>query len=130
MRKDFSVKDVRLIKSSPPDRGPRAGDAVILASESWSISKRGAIGFLGGCVDQDQEQYSICFNASKYRDASVVSCSGGPATIFTPAGELKPTRFKIGSWYWKFKNNVWKAHNGEDYWMETPLWKWIPKYNC
>ncbi len=107
---------------------PLAGDAVRLAA-SWPAGPEvavGAVGVLGGLVGMTPDFAEITFRASTYRDDAVVTCSGGPATIATPPGELYPTGETATVRCWRFKNGIRRAHNDEEFTVEVPVWDWYP----
>lgn len=104
---------------SPVPRMPLAGDAVRLGAP-WGGEPAGAIGVIGGSVGRRLRYAQITFNASTFRDDSVVSCSGGPGTIGTDVAELVATeeRLTIGCWEWRYG---WSgAGMGLDYRLEGP----------
>lgn len=111
-------------------RVPMPGDAVRL-SGTWCGLEAGKIGVLGGVVGHPTDDYSITFNASTFRGSRcsskgvhIVSCSGGPATIWTPASELKPTDEKVTIRCWHWRKNFPGAHRGVSYLVEVPVWEW------
>jgi hypothetical protein len=128
---------------------PTAGDAVRLTGE-WFGCKPGQIGILGGRVGYQHEDFSITFNCNgqahrgwssdggpviplndpKFTKtdgwSECVSCSGGPATIWTPAAKLTPTTdFHTQSfWCWR---SLPEAHSGVHYSVTVPVWEWDGK---
>lgn len=109
---------------------PRGGDAVRVAAPwKWagSMVKVGQIGIIGGSVEHDKTQdVHITFNYSAFNDGRSCSCSGGPATIATPIGELKPTGETVKVRCWMWNDGMAQAHNGRDYQREVRLWDWYP----
>lgn len=108
---------------------PMPGDAVVLAGK-FSIVRPGSIGILEGVVGEKRDGYGITFNYSCFRGGShrgsmpeYVSCSGGPATILTPADELVFTgkQIVIRCWQWK---DYPRGGGGEPYEVTVPVFSW------
>lgn len=109
----------------PP--APMPGDAVRLLSGPWTAGevKPGALGVLEGMVgDPLTDTVSIVFNASSFRDDSVVSCSGGPAPAVVPVGELIRTDDTAEVRFWQWRHGIARAHEGQDYTLTVPVWDW------
>ena len=110
----------------------QGGDAVRLAAswpwgEAGGSLKVGDIGVIDGPTAQDILGGSITFNATTHReDGGVTSCSGGPATIWTPAYELRPTGETHELRVWRWKDGHPGQGRGVDYLAEVPLWDWFP----
>ncbi|RUE97731.1 hypothetical protein IPC1135_11070 [Pseudomonas aeruginosa] len=97
---------------------PKAGDAVILTG-FYAGARPGTYGVIGssrggggGC---------ITFNAGAYRDGDFVLSSGGP--VFTGSFELVPTGLIHRQRFWRFRNGEVAAGNGEDFYLDVPLWE-------
>jgi hypothetical protein len=110
-----------------PAEQPQAGDAVHLdGTWTWGGLDLGAIGVIEGVIGQRRPELEITFNASTFRDDHIVSCSGGPGSIATPASELHPTGETVELRVWRFKDGHREAHNDEHYTVTVPLWSWRP----
>jgi len=110
---------------------PMPGDAVRLATPwRWggSLVKLGELGVIGGMVGQYPEDghASITFNASTHRTKTVVSCSGGPATIATDLGTLTPTDERVTLTVWRFRGSLPESGGGKNYSVDVPVWNWSP----
>lgn len=110
---------------------PRGGDAVRLAQPwAWAgdMVKLGATGVLDGHVDRESDGGMITFHPSTHRDrkSGWVSCSGGPATIHTPAAELRPTTDTTVLSAWDWGRNVFSADKSVSYFARVRVWDWIP----
>lgn len=103
---------------------PMPGDAVRIDGY-YVCTQRGDIAILGGTLGVAYDEYSACFSASAHRDKGFVSCSGGPVP-YIGADQLRPTGETIRVRFWRWKNGHVAAHNGEDYYLEVPLWSWVP----
>lgn len=102
---------------------PMAGDAVFL-TKPWWTAPAGKMGIIGGRIGYEDDFLHITFSASAFRDERYgVSCSGGPATISTPAFLLTPTdRFTtVDFWRWK---DTPRAGGGSYYKLSVPVWEW------
>ncbi len=111
---------------------PMPGDAVRLASLwRWagSLVKPDALGVIGGMVGQYPEDghASITFNASTHRTETVVSCSGGPATIATDLSKLTPTDDRVTLTVWRFRGGLPQRGGGKNYSVDVPVWSWSPE---
>lgn len=107
---------------------PMPGDAVRLDGKFLWLEKS-AIGLLGGYIGEARDSYFLTFSASAYRqhpDYGSVSCSGGPVPQ-VGIDDLIPTGETISQRFWRFKHGEVRAHNGEDYWLDVPLWIWQPE---
>ncbi|OIQ73968.1 hypothetical protein GALL_443880 [mine drainage metagenome] len=107
---------------------PMPGDAVRLDGNFLWL-KEGAIGVIGGHIGEARDSYFLTFSASAYRqhqDHGSVSCSGGPVPQ-VGIDDLIPTGETISQRFWRFKGGEVRAHNGEDYWLDVPLWSWTPQ---
>jgi hypothetical protein len=121
------VDEARDQDPSSTEPQPQAGDAVRLdGTWTWGGVDLGAIGVIDGVIGQLRPELGITFNASTFRDDRVVSCSGGPGTIATPASELHPTGETVELRVWRFKGGHREAHNDEHYTVTVPLWSWRP----
>lgn len=98
---------------------PRAGDAVILTGD-YAGALPGSIGIIGGAFSG--ENLSITFNARAFRAEGYVSCGGGPASFSLP--ELHPTKHRVTATFWRWKDGIAMANNGEDFQLEVPLWEY------
>lgn len=125
---------------------PKGGDAVRLTRPwKWGLVSAGKIGIINGIVGREITDYaSITFNYScfrgknsKYSDGpEFVSCSGGPGTIATPVGELKPSVVVDDNgnlrqettviWAWRWKKDLPRSSGGEYYQVTVPVWEWPP----
>lgn len=106
---------------------PMPGDAVRLDGKYLWV-KPGAIGILGGLIGTAQDDYSLTFSPSayrQYRDHGSVMVSGGPVPR-VDLGSLVPTGETVRMRFWRFRDGEVRAHNGEDYWLDVPLWGWNP----
>jgi hypothetical protein len=97
------------------------GDAVIV--KNWkdeTLLHADSYGVVEGVLNVPKEEYLVCFNPSTYWHKTV-SCSGGPAY------RLKGKDMKLigekSIKTWRFKNNEWRAHNGEDVWRTVRLYE-------
>lgn len=107
---------------------PMPGDAVRLDG-IYCGARTGAIGVIEGMIGSAQDHYSVVFSPSAFRPSEghgAVSASGGPVPRvgiddLVPTGETARVRF------WRFRNGEVRAHNAEDYWLEVPLWSWVPR---
>lgn len=108
---------------------PRAGDTVRLALP-WKWASElpvNSIGIINGMVNEDMtyKTGSLTFRASAFRNDSVVSCSGGPATIGGVATEnLRWTGETIERTFWRWKDNFPGAGRGYNYTLTVPVWEW------
>ncbi len=102
---------------------PQSGDAVLLTGH-WDIVKPGAIGILGGACHQKCEDFSITFNPSSFRGNGYVSCSGGPATMWTPSEEFTFSGRQASILFWRWRDGVAGADRGVYYRMVVPIWLW------
>lgn len=114
-------------------RGPRPGDVIILGPEcSYFGVKPGS----RAVIDSSRFGLTSCmvvFSASAHRDDRPqfidpeigephVSLSGGPCPFvdfadLAFAGETEQT-------FWRWKNGIVRAHNGEDYTRTVLAWTW------
>lgn len=119
-----------LVPGDDPIPVPGAGDAVRMLTPHKGMPELppGSIGILNGMIGQPSEDggASIMFRPRTYRDATVVSVSGGPGTIWTPYGELRPTGRTVTVQAWRFRDGHRAAGNGEDYTYQAALWDWCP----
>jgi hypothetical protein len=96
---------------------PQAGD-VVLCLEGPEIGRYAVI---EGAVGVEKDTFMMCFNASAFRDAKSVSCSGGPS--YQPSSlELEFSGRKIKRTFWKWRDGTAGAGNGESYELEVNLW--------
>jgi hypothetical protein len=109
---------------------PMPGDAVRLATPwAWGHEvKVGSLAVIGGMVGQYPEDghASITFNASTHRTETVVSCSGGPATIATDLSTLMPTDERVTLTVWRFRGMLPESGGGKNYSVDVPVWSWSP----
>lgn len=111
-------------------RNPRPGDAIRILVDKVEV-RAGDIGVLGGIVRDlnPEDEELICFSFRAYRDPDdnpeYVSASGGPAWNI-PVGELIPTNETVILRFWRFKDGIQRAGNGEEYTLEVPLWDYRP----
>lgn len=108
---------------------PMPGDAVRLDGVYGCGAERGYIGVLNGHIGEAQDKYFLTFHASAYRqkiDGGSVNASGGPVPR-VGTEDLIPTGETINVRFWRFRNGEVRAHNKEDYWLEVPLWSWVPQ---
>lgn len=103
---------------------PMPGDAVRLIGRYTGV-KFGSIAILDGAIGFAEDSYMAVFAASAFRDARVVSCSGGPAP-YVACDELQPTGEMITQLFWRWKD-LPRANGGEQYLLEVPLWDWTPE---
>ena len=104
---------------------PLPGDIVILTDKCmWVEAGRKAI--IEGKVGQPQPSYMICFDASAFRNETVIYCSGGPSP-FVLSEDLKYGG-KTTENFWKWKD-VPRAGGGLQYQMEVSLWYWNGQTN-
>jgi len=120
-------------------RYPNPGDAVRLAGPwQWGGLPAGQIGIINGTVGVHRtDDCQITFRYTCFRGRSAeydgnqapehVECSGGPGTIFTPVGELRPTTETIVVTCWRWKS-LPCAGGGTSYRIEVPVWEWTPTY--
>jgi hypothetical protein len=107
---------------------PMPGDAVRLDGKECCVQK-GAIGILGGPIGEARDTYRLAFNPGAYRqhiDKGSVIVSGGPVPV-VGIDDLIPTGETVSVRFWRFRGGDVRAHNGEDYWLDVPLWSWIPQ---
>ncbi|WP_372663614.1 hypothetical protein [Amycolatopsis kentuckyensis] len=131
---DIAEKRVRVriepVHVDKQDR-PMPGDAVRLATPwAWGREvKVGSLAVINGMIGQYPEDghASITFNASTHRTATVVSCSGGPATIATDLSALTPTDDRVTLTVWKFRGGIAQRDNGKNYTVSVPVWEWSPE---
>lgn len=91
---------------------PMPGDAVVV--KNWRdevLLNENSYGVIEGMLGVPKEEYLVCFNPSTYWRKHV-SCSGGPA-YYLKGSDMKLIGEKT-IMTWRFKNNIWTAHNGED----------------
>jgi len=104
-------EEEKLFKPTSPDY-PMPGDAVVV--KNWQTNcllNENSYGVIEGMLGVAREEYMVCFNPSTYYHKSV-SCSGGPA--FYLKGEDMKLIGEKEIMTWRFKDNVWRAHNGEN----------------
>lgn len=104
---------------------PKAGDAVIVATDNYYGAKKGAIGIIDGGWWYGKEHAMVVFGASTFRSGTgAISCSGGPCPGVAVA-DLKPTgkMQTVTCWRWA-EPRLPRAGGGEDYTIEVPLWEW------
>lgn len=111
---------------------PMPGDAVRMATPwRWagSLVKPDALGVIGGMVGQYPEDglASITFNAITHRTETVVSCSGGPATIATDLSTLTATDERVTLTVWRFRGRLPESGGGKNYSVDVPVWSWSPE---
>jgi hypothetical protein len=126
VKKLKKVKAPKKPASNPPLKDgiwPMAGEAVRLIRDH-DVCKKGEIGIIGGVVGTRKNEISITFNYSAFSDGKVVHCSGGPATINTPAKELIETEKKMEVLFWKWKDGIPGAGRGIYYKKMVRVWEW------
>lgn len=111
---------------------PMPGEAVRMATPwRWagSLVKPDAVGVIGGMVGQYPEDghASITFNASTHRTETVVSCSGGPATIATDLSTLTPTDDRVTLPVWRFRGGFPRRGGSKTCTVNVPVWDWHPQ---
>lgn len=105
----------------PTDDYPMPGDAVVV--KNWkdeTLLYEGSYGVIQGRLGIAKEEYLVCFNPSTYWH-EMVSCSGGPA-YYLKGEDMKLIGEKT-IMTWRFKNNIWVAHNGENIEREVRLYE-------
>jgi hypothetical protein len=132
--------ETQSMTTTPATRGPQAGDAVRLIKPEtgwWSTGvEDGAIGIIDGVVGEElgpDDERSITFNYSAFRGKNnaystgpeYVECSGGPASIGTRIGDLRPTEETMTVNFWRWKDMP-RGGGGEHYTLDVPLWEWAP----
>ncbi|MBB1153490.1 hypothetical protein [Amycolatopsis dendrobii] len=132
---DLAQNQVRVrlepVYAEKKDR-PMPGDAVRLAAPwPWAgnMVSVGDIAVIGGMVGKypDDGHASITFNASTHRTETVVSCSGGPATIATDLSTLRPTGDRTQLTVWRFRGGwLARADSAKYYVVDVPVWEWSP----
>jgi hypothetical protein len=115
------------------NRIPQAGDVVELTGP-WFISETGHWGVINGRVGKSLTKANVTFNLyggrahrHVYPSGEVVDASGGPVSTDTPVAALKPTDRKRTVTFWRWRNNVVGAGQGENYQLEVPVWEWDGK---
>lgn len=107
---------------------PMPGDAVRLQGQYLWVND-GAMGVINGSIGEAQDRYAMTFNSCAYRqhiDHGCVSASGGPVPRIGTA-ELTPTGETVPMCFWRFRGGDVRAHNGENYTLDVPLWIWVPR---
>ena len=113
---------------------PMPGDAVML-TRGMVGAPAGSIGIIEGVVGKFRTEYNITFNCKtpfrgkssgdKNNSEMIVSCSGGPGTIATPASELVDTKHNVTQDFWRWKTTPQKD-GSETYYKAIRLWEWGP----
>lgn len=98
---------------------PRAGDAVILTGD-YAGAVPGDIGVIGGSFRGGNND--LTFNYRAFRTEMYVSCGGGPGLFNVP--DLHPTGLTTKVTFWRWKNGMAGAGNGEEFALEVPLWEY------
>ena len=99
-------------------------------NEEPELSAFKRIGVIDGMLGRPREQYLVtwkvigAFRGGEYgeKEKGYVSASGGPA-CFLRSAELTPTNDTVNYPFWCWKTYR-KAHGGEDYRLEVPVWEW------
>jgi len=107
-------------------RQPQAGDVVRLTA-NWNEAKPGDFGIIDGMIGADMSETTgrITFRANAFRDALVVSVSGGPGTISgIPTRNLCWTGETVEQRFWNWKDGFPGAQRATTYYMEVPIWEW------
>lgn len=93
-----------------PERGPRPGDAVVYGADASA-----GLATMAGCL-------SVGLDVRTFRDDTSISQSGGPH--YWPAkGSLVLAGLKRVQ-FWRWADGTPAAHNGGEYQMVVPLWRW------
>jgi len=98
---------------------PKAGDVVICTGGK----EIGQMACLGGMVGSEKEEWHMCYNFNAFNDGNVVSCSGGMSYTI-PTEELIATGRTRLATFWKWKDGIAGAGNGERYQEEVTLWEY------
>lgn len=102
------------------DRGPQPGDAFVTDSHRYCERVNGERVKTYGVLCRQAGSLAACFVARVFRDASVISVSGGPIPFVEPESlhfvGLHSQRF------WRWADGFPGAHNGGEYTMTVPLW--------
>lgn len=103
---------------------PRPGDVVELIGPGRMIGvELGARGVVdSSSFELFDGECLVCFAASAYRVDDHVSCSGGPVP-FIKFADLTYAGTTVRT-FWKFKDGIRRAGNGENYQLEVNLWTW------
>lgn len=112
---------------------PQPGDVVVNPAKAegegpWGYGERGVIDGSYHGLDFDDPRGSgsgptvhVVTHPRAYRDGSIVDVSGGP-TYFAPISKLVFDGTTEQA-FWKFKNGIRRAHNGEDYKLTVNQWR-------
>jgi hypothetical protein len=99
---------------------PKAGDIVICTRGSEIGRTAISEGSLKRAIG---DKVMITFNASTFRDESVVSCSGGPAYYIT-VDKLLPTERTDKVNCWKWSDGTARVDNSDYYHMDVQVWEY------
>lgn len=98
---------------------PNPGDVVVDDEQNRYVITGS---YFGIDFDDGKGPMVLAIRGSAYRNGNTVSVSGGPCP-FVPIAKLVPAG-TTEQRFWKFKNDVWRAHNGEDYTMTVQMFNW------
>lgn len=118
--------DQELRKLQQEREGVQAGDVARLTSPwKWGMLPAGSLAIIGGMRGAARFRGSLTFNANgqAFRDDRYVSCSGGPATICTDYHNMKATGEIHRQQFWRWRDGMPQAHNGETYYMDVAVWE-------
>jgi hypothetical protein len=109
----------------------KPGDIIELAVDHDGM-RAGTRLFIDGSyfgMDFDDGKGPLCLairsmTGSAYREGDHVSVSGGPCP-FVPLSALVPAG-EVDATFWRFRNGIRRAHNGEDYTLTVPRFLWSP----